>query len=87
MNLAARPRRPDPACPCDRAPRPFGLTDRELAVLRPIAEGETNWEIGAALFTRKTGIVHVTNILRKLGVGTKVQAAAVAERAGLLPAD
>jgi DNA-binding NarL/FixJ family response regulator len=68
--------------------RAFRLTDRELAVLRLLAEGKTNSEIGAALFiTRKTASVHVTNILRKLDVTTRVQAAAVAERAGLLPAD
>jgi DNA-binding CsgD family transcriptional regulator len=62
-----------------------GVTDRELAVLRLLAEGKTNSEIGAALFiSRKTVSVHVTNILRKLNVTTRVQAAAVAERAGIL---
>jgi DNA-binding CsgD family transcriptional regulator len=67
---------------------PFGLTDRELAVLELLARGKTNSQIGAALFiSRKTASVHVTNILRKLGVTTRVQAAAVAERAGLLLAD
>jgi DNA-binding NarL/FixJ family response regulator len=65
---------------------PFGLTDRELAVLELLARGKTNSEIGAALFiSRKTASVHVTNILRKLYVTTRVEAAAVAERAGLLP--
>jgi DNA-binding NarL/FixJ family response regulator len=64
------------------------LTDRELAVLKLLGQGKTNSEIGAALFiSRKTASVHVTNILRKLGVGTRVQAAAVAERADLLQAD
>jgi DNA-binding CsgD family transcriptional regulator len=64
------------------ATTPFGLTDRELAVLRLLAEGKTNSEIGATLFiSRKTASVHVSNILRKLGVTTRVQAAAVAERA------
>jgi DNA-binding NarL/FixJ family response regulator len=67
------------------APRAFGLTDRELAVLQLLAEGKTNSEIGAALFiTRKTASVHVTNILRKLDVTTRVQAAALAERARVL---
>jgi DNA-binding CsgD family transcriptional regulator len=66
----------------------FGLTDRELTVLQLLSEGKTNSEIGAALYiSRKTASVHVTNILRKLDVTTRVQAAAVAERAGLLPAD
>jgi DNA-binding NarL/FixJ family response regulator len=64
------------------------LTDRELAVLRLLGDGKTNTEIGAALFiSRKTASLHVTNILRKLNVATRVQAAAVAERAGLLATD
>jgi DNA-binding CsgD family transcriptional regulator len=64
---------------------PFGLTDRELTVLRLLVEGKTNSEIGAALYiSRKTASVHVTNILRKLEVATRVQAATVAERTGLL---
>jgi DNA-binding NarL/FixJ family response regulator len=54
-------------------------------VLRLLATGRTNAQIGAELFiSPKTASVHVTNILRKLGVTTRVQAAAVAERAGLL---
>jgi DNA-binding CsgD family transcriptional regulator len=65
--------------------RPYGLTDRELAVLHLLAEGKTNTEIGAALYmSGKTASVHVTHILRKLGVTTRVQAATVAERLGLL---
>jgi DNA-binding CsgD family transcriptional regulator len=68
--------------------RTFGLTDRELAVLKLLAQGKTNSEIGAALFiSRKTASVHVTNILRKLDVTTRVQAATVAERSGLLHQD
>lgn len=71
-----------------RAPTPFDLTDREVAVLRLLGEGRTNSEIGAALFiSRKTASVHVTNILRKLDVSGPVQAAALAERAGLLAID
>jgi DNA-binding CsgD family transcriptional regulator len=65
-----------------------GLTERELAVLRLLVAGKTNSEIGAALFiSRKTASVHVTNILRKLDVTTRVEAAAVAERTGLLHTD
>jgi DNA-binding NarL/FixJ family response regulator len=66
------------------------LTERELSVLRLVAAGKTNAQIGTQLFiSAKTASVHVTNILRKLDVGSRVQAAAVAERAGLLkgPAD
>ena len=65
----------------------YGLTGRELAVLRLLAAGRTNAQIGAELFiSPRTAGVHVTNILRKLGVSGRVQAAAVAERAGLLEA-
>ena len=79
----ATPQTPPPAA----APAPYGLTARELAVLRLLATGRTNAQIGAELYiSPKTAGVHVTNILRKLGVSGRVQAAAVAERAGLLPA-
>jgi DNA-binding NarL/FixJ family response regulator len=67
------------------APAPYRLTERELAVLRLLAAGRTNAQIGAELFiSPKTASVHVTSILRKLGVSGRVQAATVAERAGLL---
>jgi DNA-binding CsgD family transcriptional regulator len=69
------------------AAAPYGLTERELAVLRLLAAGCTNAQIGAELYiSPKTAGVHVSNILRKLGVSGRVQAAALAERAGLLPA-
>ena len=56
-------------------------------MLRLLATGRTNAEIGAELYiSPKTAGVHVSSILRKLGVFGRVQAAAVAERAGLLPA-
>ena len=55
-------------------------------MLRLLAAGRTNAQIGAELYiSAKTVGVHVTNILRKLGVSGRVQAAALAERAGLLP--
>ena len=76
---------PAAAAPPAEAPPPGGLTGRELAVLRLLAAGRTNAEIGAQLYiSPRTAGVHVTNILRKLGVSSRVQAAAVAERAGLL---
>jgi DNA-binding CsgD family transcriptional regulator len=63
---------------------PFGLSAREREVLRLIAQGRTNPEIGERLFiTRKTVGVHVGNILAKLGVSGRVEAAAVAIRLGL----
>jgi predicted ATPase/DNA-binding CsgD family transcriptional regulator len=61
-----------------------GLTDRELAVLRLVARGLTNREIGAELFiSAGTAGVHVSNILRKLGVSGRVQAAGIAHEMGL----
>jgi DNA-binding CsgD family transcriptional regulator/tetratricopeptide (TPR) repeat protein len=64
---------------------PYGLTGRELAVLRLLAAGRTNAQIGAELYiSPSTASVHVSSILRKLGVSSRVQAAAIAERAGLL---
>ncbi|MFI7067356.1 LuxR C-terminal-related transcriptional regulator [Kribbella sp. NPDC050124] len=60
------------------------LTDRERQVLALLVEGRTNREIGAALYmSPKTASVHVTHILEKLGVQTRVQAAAEAVRIGL----
>jgi ATP/maltotriose-dependent transcriptional regulator MalT len=62
------------------------LTARELEVLRLVAAGRSNGEIGAALFiSTKTASVHVSNILAKLGVSSRGEAAAVAHRTGLVP--
>ena len=63
------------------------LTGREPAVLRLLAAGRTNAQIAAELYiSPRTARVHVSSILRKLGVSSRVQAAAIAERAGLLRA-
>jgi DNA-binding CsgD family transcriptional regulator len=62
----------------------FGLSPREREVLALIAEGRTNREIGKRLFiSQKTVGVHVGNILAKLSVSGRVEAAAVAIRLGL----
>ena len=59
----------------------LGLTPRETEVLALLAEGRTNGEIGAALYiSTRTAGVHVSNILAKLGVRSRTQAAAVAHR-------
>ena len=72
---------PDTASPME----PFGLTAREVEVLRLLAEGKTNPQIAAALFiSKKTASVHVSHILAKLGVATRVEAAGIAHRVGLL---
>jgi DNA-binding CsgD family transcriptional regulator/tetratricopeptide (TPR) repeat protein len=63
---------------------PFGLTPREREVLTLVARGRTNREIARALFiTEGTASVHVSNILGKLGVARRSEAAAVAVRLGL----
>lgn len=61
-----------------------GLTARELEVLRLVADGRSNQQIADTLFiSRKTASVHVSHILGKLGVRTRVEAAASAHRMGL----
>jgi DNA-binding CsgD family transcriptional regulator len=66
----------------------LGLTSREIEVLKLVADGRSNGEIAEQLFiSRKTASVHVSNILSKLSVSTRVQAAAVAHRRGLFRAD
>ena len=65
----------------------FGLTERERDVLRLVADGRSNAQIGAELFiSPKTASVHVSNIIAKLGVSGRVEAAAVAHRLGLVAA-
>jgi DNA-binding NarL/FixJ family response regulator/tetratricopeptide (TPR) repeat protein len=60
------------------------LTDREREVLRLLAQGRSNREIGAELFiTSKTASVHVSNILAKLGAASRTEAAAIAHREGV----
>jgi len=62
----------------------LGLTQRELEVLRLVAAGRNNRDIAAELFiSAKTASVHVSNILAKLGVHTRVEAAAIAHQVGL----
>jgi DNA-binding CsgD family transcriptional regulator/tetratricopeptide (TPR) repeat protein len=79
----------DFVAPIGRAPvHDFGLSKREFEVLALIAEGRSNPEIGRQLFiTRKTVAVHVSNILTKLGVTGRVEAAAAAIRLGLTERD
>jgi NarL family two-component system response regulator LiaR len=59
------------------------LTEREVEVLRLIAEGMTNQQIGETLFIGiKTVKTHVSNILAKLGVEDRTQAAVLALKNG-----
>ena len=60
---------------------PLGLTAREFEVLRLVADGRSNPEIAARLFiSAKTASVHVSNILAKVGVASRGEAAATAHR-------
>ncbi len=64
------------------------LSAREIEVLRLVAAGRSNGEIGDELFiSRKTAGVHVTHILDKLGVSNRVEAAMAAARLGILDAE
>ncbi len=62
----------------------LGLTPREREVLALLADGRSNRQIGDKLFmAESTAGVHVSNILGKLGVTRRSEAAAVAHRLGL----
>jgi DNA-binding NarL/FixJ family response regulator len=72
-----------PVAPADPFGR-FGLTEREREVLLLLAGGQSNPQIAQTLFiSPKTASVHVSNILAKLGVAGRVEAAAVAHRLGV----
>lgn len=65
----------------DRAADDLELTVRERQVLELVAEGLSNRQIGERLFiSAKTASVHVSAILRKLGVATRTEAALVGAR-------
>ena len=62
-----------------------GLTTRELDVLRLIAAGLSNRQIGTELFiSTNTAGVHVSRILTKLGAATRTRAAAIARDRNLV---
>ncbi len=63
----------------------YGLTPRELDVLRLLPRGLTNREIGDALFIGgRTAATHVQNIFTKWGVNTRAEAVALAAERGLV---
>jgi DNA-binding CsgD family transcriptional regulator len=75
------------AAPAAGLPAPaaqLGLTPREAEVLALVAAGRSNRQIAQELFiSPKTASVHVSNILAKLGVAGRVEAATIAHRLGL----
>ncbi|MFD0273384.1 AAA family ATPase [Kitasatospora sp. NPDC127111] len=88
LALSARPGRA--AAPAEPVPAgdSFGLTPRERDVLRLLARGRTNRQIAEELYiSPKTASVHVSNILGKLAVAGRVEAAALAHRLRLFPDD
>ena len=69
-------------------PQPESLTEREAEVLRQLAQGKSNKQIAADLvIAEKTVRTHVSNILAKLGVTSRTQAALHAVRSGLVSLD
>ncbi len=73
-----------------RAPKADGLveplTDREREVLALVARGQANKEIARQLgISERTARTHVSNILGKLGLASRTQAALYAVREGLIP--
>lgn len=76
---------PRPAAAPSTQPLAEPLSDRELEVLRLVAQGASNKEIAAALFIAEgTAKNHLTNILGKLGVADRTQAALKAKELGLI---
>src|SRR4051794_21042342 len=76
----------DRAAAADARPgNELGLTARELEVLELVSQGCTNREIGERLYmSEKTASVHVSRILGKLQASNRAEAAASAERLGLV---
>jgi DNA-binding NarL/FixJ family response regulator len=75
---------PAPATPVLREPEPCPLTNRELEILKAVAEGHTNARIGRSLWvTEQTVKFHLSNIYRKLGVANRTEASRYALMNGL----
>ena len=61
------------------------LTERELEVLRLVAEGNRNRDIAAQLFiSEETVKVHIKHIMEKLAASDRTQAVAIAVRRGII---
>jgi two-component system, NarL family, response regulator LiaR len=74
--------------PSDRPPTPNPLTEREGEVLRLVAQGLSNQDIARKLnISDPTVRTHVSNILGKLQLATRIQAALYALREGLVALD
>ena len=74
--------------PSDLPPAADPLTEREIEVIRLVAQGLSNQEIAEQLFVaRRTVRTHVSNILDKLHLANRTQAALYALREGLASLD
>jgi len=74
--------------PSDRPPTPNPLTEREAEVLRLVAQGLSNQDIARKLnISDPTVRTHVSNIMSKLHLATRIQAALYALREGLVALD
>lgn len=74
--------------PPARPPTPDPLTARELEILRQVAQGQSNKEIAAGLvITEETVHTHVSNILAKLHLASRTQAALYALKEGIASLD
>lgn len=61
-----------------------GLTEKEIEILRGVADGLSNREIGRSMWvTEQTVKFHLTNVYRKLGVANRTEAARAAYRLGI----
>jgi DNA-binding NarL/FixJ family response regulator len=84
LDLAPHAQATAPAAGAAAPAAQLGLTPREVEVLALVTAGRSNRQIAQALFiSPKTASVHVSNILAKLGVAGRVEAAAIAHRQGL----
>jgi len=90
LELCAQRGRLDIDASTEPAPAPtdpladMGVSKREREVLELLAAGRTNRQIAEQLYiSDKTASVHVTHLLRKLGVGSRIEAASLAQRLGL----
>jgi DNA-binding CsgD family transcriptional regulator/tetratricopeptide (TPR) repeat protein len=73
--------------PSPAAPLPDGLSAREVQILRLVARGLSNREIGESLtISEHTAANHIRSILRKTGCANRTEAASYAHRRGLVPA-
>ena len=74
--------------PSERPPTPDPLTPREVEVLRLVAQGLENLEIAEKLVITETTVrTHVSNIMSKLHVASRTQAALYALREGIASLD